>query len=142
MAGYFKKLDGHVYDGSNLAAVAMENGIFAEITAQGVKPIAAAGDMELRVVEKTTLWGRNAQVLVVVNPGTKEHFFVENEWVDNDMPTLDFSHYECKVGQFVKMRRPVINDQVIMTVEDTLYNALNVGDIVKPAVNGTVAKKA
>ena len=82
------------------------------------------------------------QVLVVVNPGTKEHFFVENEWVDNDMPTLDFSHYECKVGQFVKMRRPVINDQVIMTVEDTLYNALNVGDIVKPAVNGTVAKKA
>ena len=142
MAGYFKTLDGHKYDGMNKAAEAMENGVFAEIAAAGVKKITAAGDAEFRVQEKTTLWGRKAIVILCVVPGTKEQYFVENEWEDNYMPTYNNAEYECKVGQYVRMRRPVINDEMIMTVADAVYNALNVGDTVKPAVGGSVAKKS
>jgi len=57
MAGYMRKLNGYVYNGANQAYAALANGIFAEIGANGVVAITAAGDMELRVVEKTTLWG-------------------------------------------------------------------------------------
>lgn len=37
MAGYVTKLMGHVYDGENLSAEALTNGVFAEITTDGVK---------------------------------------------------------------------------------------------------------
>ena len=57
MAGYVTKLMGHVYDGANIAGEALTNGIFAEITADGVKKATAAKDTILRVEEKTELWG-------------------------------------------------------------------------------------
>ena len=57
MAGYVTKLVGHVYDGANLSAEALINGVFAEITATGVKKITAAKDTLLRVEEKTEPWG-------------------------------------------------------------------------------------
>ena len=60
MAGYMRKLNGHVYDGANVAAEALENGVFAEITADGVKKVTAAKDTVLRVAEKTLLWGVDA----------------------------------------------------------------------------------
>lgn len=62
MAGYFRKLNGHVYNGEFTAAEAMENGVFAEITNDGVKMTTAAKDTVFRVAEKTTLWGMNAIV--------------------------------------------------------------------------------
>lgn len=146
MAGYFKKLDGHVYEGSFAAGEAMENGVFAElVTANGatvVKKITAAGSLELRVDEKTTLWGKEAIVATVTNPGTGVVYMVENEWIDDYMPNYNNAEYTCKVGDLVRMRRPVLNDQIIVTVEKTLYDALAVGDIVKPAAGGSVAKKA
>lgn len=60
MAGYVTKLMGHVYDGANLSAEALPNGVFAEITSTGVKKAAAAKDTLLRVEEKTELWGNPA----------------------------------------------------------------------------------
>lgn len=141
MAGYMRKLNGYVYDGAHTAGEALENGVFAEITAaNGVKKITAAGDMVLRVQEKTTLWGAKALVLDVVNPGTKETYFVENEWDINDAEDYNEAEYTCKVGDYVKMHRPVINDQLVLTVGDTVYAAVNVGDNVKPAAGGSVAK--
>ena len=49
MAGYVTKLMGHVYDGTNTAAEPLINGVFAEITPDGVKKTAAAKDTVLRV---------------------------------------------------------------------------------------------
>ena len=69
-------------------------------------------------------------------------YFVENEWDIDDNGAYDEKEYTCKVGDFVKMRRPVINDQLVMTVDATLYAALTVGDTVKPASGGLVAKKS
>lgn len=67
MAGYMKKLNGHVYDGAHVAAVALTNGVFAEINAQNKVALAsAAKDMKLRVVEKTTLWTKPAVILDVI----------------------------------------------------------------------------
>ncbi len=62
MAGYFRKLNGHVYNGEFTAGETLENGVFVEITTDGVKALAAKGDMVLRVAEKTTLWGMSAVV--------------------------------------------------------------------------------
>lgn len=142
MAGYFRKLNGHVYNGEFTAAEAMENGVFAEITNDGVKMTTAAKDTVFRVAEKTTLWGMNALVQDVVSTGADEVFFVENEWDINDAENYDTAKYTCKIGSYVKMRRPTVGDQVIATVADTLYSALAVGDQVQPAAKGTVAKKA
>lgn len=142
MAGYMRKLNGYVYDGAHTAGEALPNGVFAEITENGVKKITSAGDMELRVQEKTTLWGVEALVLDVVLPGTDEYYFVENEWDINPDGEYNEAEYQCKIGDFVKMHRPVINDQLVMTVGDTLYASLAVGDTVTPASGGLVAKKS
>ena len=141
MAGYFRKLNGHVYNGEFTAAEVMQNGVFAEITADGVKMTTAAKDTILRVADKTVLWGMDALVQDVVSTGADEVFFVENEWDINDNEDYDTAKYACKVGAFVKMRRPTVGDQVIMTVASGLYATLAVGDQVQPAANGTVAKK-
>lgn len=141
MAGYMRKLNGYVYDGAHVAGEALANGVFAEITANGVKKITSAGAMELRVQEKTTLWGMNALVLDVVDPGTDEIYFVENEWDINDNTDYNEAEYACKIGDYVKMHRPVINDQLVLTVADALYASLSEGDIVTPASGGSVAAK-
>lgn len=141
MAGYFRKLNGHVYNGEFTAAEKLQNGVFVEITTDGVKKITGTKDTILRVADKTTLWGMDALVLDVVTTGNDEVFFVENEWDINDNEDYDTAKYECEVGAFVKMRRPTVGDQLIMTVENTLYSSLNTSDMVQPAANGTVAKK-
>lgn len=142
MAGYMTKLQGRVYDGSNLSAEKLQNGVFAEITADGVKAITAAKDTVLRVAEKTTLWGMPAVVLDVVSVGADEVFFVENEWDVALDAEYDTAAYELPVGKFVRMHRPLPGDQLIMTVEEALYGTLNVADKVKPAAEGTIAAAA
>lgn len=142
MAGYMKKLNGYVYDGEHKAYAAMANGIFVEIGANGVVPITAAGDTEYRIDEKTELWGKPALVLNVILEGDKEQYFLENEFNTVGIANYDTADMTCAVGDYCKMHRPVINDQLIMTVEKTLYDALAVGDTVKPAIGGSVAKKA
>ena len=143
MAGYMKKLNGYVYDGEHVANAAMPNGIFVEIDSSTgkVKPITAAGDTEFRVDEKTTLWGEPALVLNVILEGDKEQYFLENDLDYFNDATYDGATQQCKAGEYCRMHRPVINDQLIMTVDSTLYAALAVGDTVKPASGGSVAKK-
>ena len=140
MAGYFQKLDGHVYEGAYKAGEKLENGVFAEIVNGEVKKIAAAGDAEFRIEEKTALWGLPAVRLTCVNPGTKEMYFVENE-IENYGDKGDFNdaEYAVEKGHFVKMRRPVINDQLIMSVDASAYASLAVGAVVSPAAGGSVA---
>ena len=140
MAGYFQRHDGHVYEGAYKAGETLENGVFAEITANGVKKITAAGDAEFRIEEKTTLWGLPAVRLTCTGEGTKEHYFVENE-IENYGDKGDFNDAEYSVpeGHYVKRRRANINDQLIMTVDATAYASLNVGDTVSPAAGGSIA---
>ncbi len=142
MAGYMRKLQGYVYNGEFKAAQPMENGLFVEIGANGVAPITAAGDAELRVAEKTVLWGRDALVLDVVIPGDKEQFFLENEWDFCDVCDYNTSTHTCRTGEYCRMHRLVEGEQLIMTVDAAVASALNVGDTVTPAVGGSVAKKA
>lgn len=140
MAGYVTKLVGHVYDGANLSGEALINGVFAEITATGVKKVTAAKDTLMRVEEKTELWGLPALVLNVTGVGIDEVYFVENEWDINDSEAYDETAYTLPSGKYVRMKRLVPGEQVIMSVDGTLYAALSVGDTVKPASGGTVAK--
>ena len=140
MAGYVTKLVGYVYDGDNKAGEALTNGIFAEITADGVKKITATKDVLLRLQEKTELWGKPALVLNVTVTGEDEVYFVENEFDVNDNEEYNEADYTIAKDAFVRMKRLIAGEQVIMTVGSTLYAALAVGDIVNPANGGTVAK--
>ena len=142
MAGYMTKLQGYVYDGAHIAAEELENGVFAEITADGVKKLTGADGMTLRVAlgGKTTLWTKNALILDVVKAGNKEVFFVENEWEIDDTTDYNTAEYKVKAGKYVRMHRPLPGEQLIMTVGEDVYGAVAEGDTVTLVAGGTVAK--
>ena len=143
MAGYFRKAEAFNYLGSEKAGEALTNGLFVEITGTGVKKIAADGDAEFRVAEKTTLWGLPALVLICVNAGSKEMYVTENEFEDyGDKGDFNRAEYSVPVGHYVKMRRPNINDELIVSTDATTYAALNEGDTVIPSAGGGVEEKA
>jgi hypothetical protein len=145
MFGYFTKLNGHVYDGAHVAAEDLHNGDFVEITAEGVKKIAEAGDAILRVAPEGKLanyWGHPALALDVVADGSKEYFMVEGEWDINDAEAYNTSEYVTKAGSFVSMRRPVVGDQILRDVSEDIYNAASEGALFTPAADGAIAAKA
>lgn len=142
MAGYFRKLDGHVYNGAEKAYEELTNGLFVYIDgSNGVKKLAGAGSAEFRVLEKTTLWGLPAVVLLCTNPGTAEIYFTENEFEIYGDKDYDQTTYSIPAGHYVKMRRPVLNDELVMSVTSEVLATLAVGDTVKPTTNGTIVKK-
>ena len=142
MAGYFRKLDGHVYNGAEKAYEELTNGPFVYIDgSNGVKKLGSAGSAEFRVLEKTTLWGLPAVVLVCTNPGTAEIYFTENEFEIYGDKDFDQTTYSIPAGHYVKMRRPVINDEIVMSVTSEVLATLAVGDTVKPTTGGTIVKK-
>ena len=140
MAGFYQMHADHVYQGAYKAGEALENGVFTELVNGEVKKLAAAGDATFRVIEKTSLWGLPAIRLVCTDEGTKELYFVENE-IENYGDKGDFNdaEYAVEKGHFVKMKRPVVNDQLIMSVDATTFAAINEGDTVSPAAGGSVA---
>lgn len=142
MAGYFRRAEAWNYDGANKAGEELPNGVFVSITNTGVKKLTSAGSAEFRVKEKTSLCGLPAIVMVCTEVGTAEHYFVENEFENyGDKGDYNDAAYSVPSGHYVKMRRPNINDELIMSVDSTTYAALAVGDTVKPASGGGVAKK-
>lgn len=119
MAGYMTKLNGHIYDGSSEAGEALTNGLFVEKTDDGTKKVTATKDTVMRVEEKTTLWGKDALRLDVVSVGSDEVFLTENEWDINDSEEYDEANYEIKIGDKVRMHRPLIGEQMIVSVDST-----------------------
>jgi len=141
MAGYFRRAEAWNYDGSNKAYQELTNGLFVYIDgANGVKPVASAGSARFRVLEKTTLWGLPAVVLVCTDPGSAEIYFTENEFEDYGDKDFDQTTYSIPAGHYVKMRRPNINDELIVSVTSEVLATLAVGDTVKPTTNGTIVK--
>ncbi len=151
MAGYMTRLNGHVYDFQHKSGVdklengnvdKLENGKFVEIDANGAVILTtAAKDTTMKVVEKTTLWRMPAVILDVTAVGTNEVFLCENEWnVYEDAGEYNTAEYAVNKGDFVRMHRPTIGERLIVTVDDTTYAALSVGDTVTPAADGAIAK--
>lgn len=144
MAGYMTKLVGSdgIYDGSYKAGEALTNGIFVNIAADGtVKKLTGAGSIEMRVREKTTLWGLPAVILDVVVEGDGTAYFVEqvNPGVHEE---YDDINNVIKIGEFVRMHKPLLGEQLIMSVTSTVLGTLTEGDTAKPAAGGTIAKKS
>lgn len=141
MAGYFRRAEAWNYDGSNKAYQELTNGLFVYIDgSNGVKPVASAGSARFRVLEKTTLWGLPAVVLVCTDPGSAEIYFTENEFEDYGDKDFDQTTYSIPAGHYVKMRRPNINDELIVSVTSEVLATLAVGDTVKPTTGGTIVK--
>lgn len=141
MAGYFQRDGGaRCYEGAYTAGEELANGVFVEITADGVEKITATGDTLFRVEEKTTLFGLPALRLVCTVLGDKEVYFTENEFEIYGDGDFDQSAYTVPKGHLVKMRRPIVNDMVIMSVSAETYAALDKGDIVNAVSGGSVAE--
>lgn len=144
MAGYMTKLVGSdgIYDGSYKAGEALTNGIFVNIAADGtVKKLTGAGSIEMRVREKTTLWGLPAVILDVVVEGDGTAYFVEqvNPGVHEEYNDIE---NVIKAGEFVRMHKPLLGEQLIMSVTSAVLATLTEGDTAKPASGGTIAKKS
>lgn len=138
MAGYVTKSASYVYD-SFPAAVPMANGLFAEIAEGQIKPLTAAGTMVAVVEEKTTLNGAEAVVIKVIAEGDNELYFTESAWDVNDGAAFSEANYTVPAGGLVRAHQPVKGDWMILNVDTALFAALNVGDKVNPAANGTIA---
>lgn len=142
MAGMFTRLNGYVYDGTHVAAEALQNGQFVEIGENGVAKIAAAGDAEMRVAEQTEFYGEPAVVLEVISEGTKEIYMVENVIDENEDGDYNYATYQIAAGDFVRMKRPLAGEQLVMTVAESALSTLVAGAIVTPAAGGSVAVKS
>jgi hypothetical protein len=122
MAGYMTRFNGRVYDFEHVSKEeTLPNGVFVEIdTDGGVKLTAAAKDTKMKVVEKTTLWGTPAVILDVDSVGEDAVYFVENEWeVYEDAGEYNTAEYAVKKGHYVRMKRPLVGERLIMTVDST-----------------------
>ena len=64
MAGYMNRLNGHIYDFQHKSGVdGLANGMFVKIDTNGEVILTAADcDTKLKVVEKTTLWRKDARL--------------------------------------------------------------------------------
>lgn len=142
MAGYFTKLNGRVYEGEYKAGEALANGDFVSIVSGEVKKLTGAGTAEFRIDEKTTLWGLDAVRMTCVYEGTGDVFMVENEWEDYGDKDIDYTTYTVPAGHYVKMRKPEVGDQIIVSVTSAVLATLAVGDLAKPASGGSIAKKS
>lgn len=142
MAGYMTRLNGYVYDGHHVANEALTNGLFVELNANDkvAKIAAAKTGLKMKVAEKTSIFGLPAVRLNVIANGDGGVYFVENEWDINDNGVYNEAEYTLPIGGYVKMHMPVVNDQLLVSVDDTTFAALAVGDIVNPAAGGTIAK--
>lgn len=143
MAGYMNRLNGHIYDFQHKSGVnGLANGMFVKIDTNGDVILTAADcDTQLKVVEKTTLWRKDALVLDVIAVGADEIFLVENEWeVYEDADEYNTAEYTVDKGHYVRMHRPLIGERMIITVEHSLAETLAVGDTLKVTADGLVAK--
>lgn len=143
MAGYMNRLNGHIYDFQHKSGVdGLANGMFVKIDTNGDVILTAADcDTKLKVVEKTTLWRKDALVLDVVAVGADEILLVENEWeVYEDAGEYNTAEYTVDKGHYVRMHRPLIGERMIITVEHSLAETLAVGDTLKVTADGLVAK--
>lgn len=138
MAGYFRKLAGHVYDGAHIADIELTNGLFVTINDEGKVELSAAdAETTFRCVEKTDLWGMKALVLDVLTIGG-EVYMVENDIDVNDNEEYDEAKYALPAGKFVKMKQPLPGEQVILTVSDELYAAAAVNAKYAVGANGLI----
>ena len=137
MAGYFRKLVGRVYDGSHVANANIKNGTFAGLNDSNKVIALAAKDTGtvLRCVEKTDLWGLNALVLDVVDVGA-EAYMVENDFPVAENGEYDETTFEVKAGEYVKMKRLLPGEQIVVSVDSTLYGAANEGSTYNLDVGG------
>lgn len=71
-----------------------------------------------------------------------EVYFVENEWEVDENAEWNEADYTLPSGKYVRMKRLLPGEQVIMSVASDLFASLAQGDSVQPSAGGTVAKTA
>lgn len=139
MAGYFRKLVGRVFDGAHAAATELENGMFVGLNAEGKVVALEAADAAtvLRCVEKTDLWGKPALVLDVVSVGA-EAYMVEADFPVEENGVYDEAEFKVKAGELVKMKRPLMGEQIVLSVSKEIFNAAAVNGKFTLAAGGSI----
>lgn len=125
MAGYVTLFVGRVYECLYPAKVAMPNGIFAHLVDDG------NGGFE---VEPITSYTAGDKV-----------YFLENEYDMNwDVAPVDMREFMCRVGMLCRMYAPQHGGEVLMSVDQALFDDAGTiaGAKFAPAATGTVAAAA
>lgn len=136
MAGYMKKLNGYVYEGGYEAAEDLTNGLFVYVDSNGkMAKTTEQKDTTMVVIEKTSLYGKSAVVCRVTAVGSDEVFFVENGMDVNHDADYDAAEYVIKAGKLVRAHRPLIGEELIVSVD----SELDLGAEVHPAADGEIA---
>ncbi len=146
MAGYFTKLNGYVYTGEYKASADVPNGTFvvadnAALTAKN--PASSLATYGFKCIEKTSVYGLPALRLDVVkvdNAGG-EAFFVENV-LDPICDNYNEAEHTIKTGEYLRMRKPELGDQLLVSVPAAVYSAAAVGGIFVIGANGVLAAAA
>jgi hypothetical protein len=141
MAGYVNKFVGRVYEGTYKAGEELTNGIFANIANGVVVAITGTKTQKLAVEAKTTLWGKKAFILRVVDEGTDETYFVENEFDFNSSAAdYNLADYSVAAGKYVRMKRLLEGEQIIMSVADAIYAGAQLEDVLWPVSGGSLVR--
>lgn len=140
MAGYFRT-GNHIYNGRHLMGADIERGKFVKIDEAGLIQVAEAdATLVMRVEEKTELWGLEAVALEVVECGENAVYLLANDSEIMDNCAFDERHYIVKKDTFGSIKRPLIGEELVVSVASDLYAALAEGDLVTVAAEGTIAK--
>ena len=141
MAGYFTKLNGYVYSGEYVASTDIENGTFVTLDTSNEVIVATTGSMEFVCVEKTDIFGLPAlRLRCTEEDGTQ--FIVEQDNEADYVGEYDERHRKAEAGKLVKMRTPVVGDEILLEVNTTMYAAASVGAEYVQDTTGTIVAKA
>lgn len=142
MAGYFTKLNGYVYSGEYVASTDLENGTFVTLdTSNEVVAADTDGGLKFVCVEKTDIFGLPAlRLRCTEEDGTQ--FMVEQDNKVDYIGEYDERHRKAEAGKLVKMRTPVVGDEILLEVNTTIYAAASVGAAYKQAASGAIAADA
>lgn len=136
MTGYQSRFASYNYEGRHVAGEELQNGLFVEVVDNKVKKVAAAPDLKFRVVEKEGPYGLKGLRLAVTDGGTKDVFFVEN--LPSGVCEYNEADFVIKAGKEVRMKRLLVGEEILVTVEDAVFTAAAVGGAVTVAAGGKI----
>lgn len=143
MTGFMSKVVGAdaIYEGGIKAHADLQNGMFVVVDyTNGVTAFIpsemTSPTIAMTVAEKFEMWGKNA-VRLSVNVNTSGGTYFVEKVNPGTAPEYDDTDIVTKTGEFARIHAPLIGEEMIITIDDdTLYDSLTVGAIVKPAPGG------
>jgi hypothetical protein len=131
MAGYMTKMYGNLYEGEfrNGAAAPVANGTLMVLDTSTMKLVLPAADSTTKLIckEVTTIYDGIVAYRMIVDKLNKNYYFVENAQEYNDATEYDLAEYTVPVNGLLRAHPLQVNDEFLVTSEDTLTAGTSYG---------------